>query len=76
MFRGVAILLMVLFHINYSLVNIFGIEFFNFSELFWYIVGKISAIGFIFIAGISFFLAGEKNMEYLSGKSILNMDLF
>lgn len=60
MFRGVAILLMVLFHINYSLVNIFGIEFFNFSELFWYIVGKISAIGFIFIAGISLFLAGKK----------------
>lgn len=58
--RGIAIVLMVLFHLNYSLVNIFGIEFLNFSEIFWYILGKISAIGFITIAGISFFLAEKK----------------
>jgi len=51
---------MVLFHFNYSLVNIFGIEILNFSEIFWYILGKIAAIGFISIAGMSFFLAGQK----------------
>lgn len=58
--RGIAITLMVLFHLNYSLVHIFGIEVLNISEVFWYILGKISALGFISIAGISFFLAEKK----------------
>lgn len=37
-FRGIAIVLMVLFHLNYSLVYIFGIETLNFSTIFWYII--------------------------------------
>jgi len=59
-FRGVAILLMVVFHINYSLLNIFNIDALNFSELFWFIEGRISALLFIFIAWISFLLAEKK----------------
>jgi len=58
--RGTAIVLMVVFHLNYSLVNIFGIESLNFSELLWYILGKIAALGFMTIAGISFSLAEKK----------------
>ena len=58
--RWLAIVLMVLFHLNYSLVYIFENETLNFSETFWYILGKISALGFIFISGMSFYLASQK----------------
>lgn len=58
--RGVAIFLMVLFHLNYSLVQLYDISSLNFSESFWYIIWKISAISFIVVAGISFFLAEKK----------------
>lgn len=58
--RGIAIILMVIFHLNYSLVYIFENQILNFSEIFWYIVGKFSALLFICIAGISFFFAHEK----------------
>ncbi len=64
--RGIAIVLMIVFHLNYSLVHIFWIEFLNLSEIFWYILWNISALGFIFISGISFFLAEKKY-----GKGIL-----
>lgn len=58
--RWVAIFLMVLFHLNYSLVHIFWIEFLNFSHLFWFILWRFSALTFIFVAWFSFFLASEK----------------
>jgi len=58
--RGLCILLMVLFHLNYSLVHIFGLDILNFSEIFWYILGKFSALWFMSIAGISYFLASQK----------------
>lgn len=61
--RGLMILLMIVFHLNYSLVNIFESEIINFSETFWYILGKISALGFMTIAGVSYFLAEEKYTE-------------
>ena len=59
-FRAIAIVLMVIFHVNYSLVYIFNIDILNFSKIFWFIEGKISAFLFIFIAGFSFFLAEKK----------------
>ena len=59
--RWLAIVLMVLFHLNYSLVYIFGNEILNFSEAFWYIIGKISALGFMSISGMSFYLASQKH---------------
>ncbi|MDA9129208.1 DUF1624 domain-containing protein [Candidatus Gracilibacteria bacterium] len=58
--RGLAIVLMILFHLNYSLIHIFNSEIFNVSETFWYILGKVSALGFITIAGASSYLASEK----------------
>lgn len=58
--RWLAIVLMILFHLNYSLVYIFGNEILNFSEVFWYTLGKISALGFMFISGMSFYLASQK----------------
>lgn len=66
--RGVAILLMVLFHLNYSLVNIFWIEILNFSNIFWFILGKISAITFIFVAWLSFFFASVKYKQEIYKK--------
>lgn len=58
--RGIAIVLMVLFHLNYILVHIFWIDSLNFSFIFWFFVGKIWALLFIIISGISFFLAEKK----------------
>lgn len=75
-FRWIAIILMVIFHLNYSLVNIFGNDIINFSENFWFIIWKIAALLFIFIWGISFFLAENKywkqiNSRYLKVSVIL-----
>lgn len=61
--RWLCILLMVVFHLNYSLVHIFQIEFLNFSETFWYIMGRISAVGFMMIAWMSYFLASKKYVQ-------------
>lgn len=58
--RWIAIVLMVLFHLNYSLVHIFESEILNISDSFWYILGKISALGFINISGASYYLASQK----------------
>ena len=58
--RGWAIVLMILFHLNYSLVHIFSIEILNFSEIFWYILWRVSVLGFMAIAWISYFLAEKK----------------
>jgi uncharacterized membrane protein len=58
--RGIAIVLMVLFHLNYILVHIFWIDSLNFSSIFWLFIGKIWALLFIIISGISFFLAEKK----------------
>lgn len=58
--RGIAIVLMVLFHLNYILVHIFWIDSLNFSFIFWLFIGKIWALLFIIISGISFFLAEKK----------------
>lgn len=80
--RGIAIILMVLFHLNYTLVNIFHINILNVSVMFWYYLGRVSALWFMSIAGISFFLASKKYEKlifkkywiyavYLSGISAL-----
>lgn len=58
--RWLAITLMVVFHLNHILVYVFDSNILNFSELFWYIIGRIAAFGFIIIAGISFYLASQK----------------
>ena len=66
--RWIAIIMMVLFHLNYSLVNIFSSNVLNFSEIFWFYIWKIAAILFISIAGISFYLAEKKYWKYIYRK--------
>lgn len=68
--RWIAIVLMVIFHINYSLLYIFNNNILNFSTSFWFIIWKISVILFIFIAGISFFLAEKKYWDKIIAKYI------
>ncbi len=75
-FRGFAIVLMILFHLNYSLVHIFNSEILNISESFWYLLGRVSALSFIFTAGFSYFLAERKyadtvKIKYLKYSFIL-----
>src|SRR5690554_1936154 len=50
--RGVAIILMVVFHTVYDLNEFLGLDI-TYNSGFWYWVGKISALIFIFISGIS-----------------------
>lgn len=68
--RGLAIVLMILFHLNYSLVHIFDSEILTISESFWYVLGKISALSFIAIAGFSYFLAEKKYAEKTKHKYV------
>lgn len=62
-FRWIAIIFMVLFHLNYSLVEIFWVNTLNFNDNFFYILWKISAFLFIFIAGFSAFLTYINNPQ-------------
>lgn len=51
-FRGIAIALMVIFHLVVDLNDFYGFPL-NYLSGFWYYEGKISAILFMFLAGIS-----------------------
>ncbi len=51
---------MVLFHLNYSLVHIFNNNILNISDTFWFYEGWFSALLFIFIWGLSFYLSEKK----------------
>jgi uncharacterized membrane protein len=51
-FRGFAILLMVVFHLVFDLAAFWG-YFLNYMDGFWYYEGKLSAIMFMTIAGVS-----------------------
>ncbi|MCE5214914.1 MAG: DUF1624 domain-containing protein [Methanobacterium sp.] len=54
--RGIAVLLMVVYHFLFDL-NFFGIySFFNYSGIYWYFPRVIASI-FIFIVGISLYLS-------------------
>lgn len=68
--RGLAIILMVLFHLNYTLVHLYDIQFLNFSEPIWFIIWKISVLSFIIIAWISFALAAHKYQDKIYKKYI------
>jgi uncharacterized membrane protein len=52
LFRFIAILLMVIFHIIYDLNEFMGIDI-NYEVGFWYYIGKVSGLLFIIVAGIS-----------------------
>lgn len=51
-FRGIAILLMVAFHLIFDLTDFWGYNL-NYMDGFWYYEGKLSAIIFTAIAGVS-----------------------
>lgn len=74
--RWLAILLMIIFHINYSLLNIYWIKFLNFSEIFWFIIWKISVLLFITISWISFFLAEKKYSSKKDNKKSISKKYF
>ena len=58
--RGIAVLLMILFHLNYSLVHIFWSHILDVSGGFWFLVGRVAVILFILVSGLSYFLAEKK----------------
>ncbi len=51
--RGIAILLMVVFHVIFNLEVFFGITKFDHMNGFWYYEGRIAAILFILLVGIA-----------------------
>ena len=51
-FRGIALLLMVAFHLIFDLTDFWGYNL-NYMNGFWYYEGKLSAIMFTAIAGVS-----------------------
>jgi len=70
--RWVAIILMILFHLNFTLVYIYGITIINFSENMWFLIWRISALTFIFVAGISFSLSVLKYRTKIYKKYLTN----
>jgi len=66
--RWVAIVMMVIFHIQYSLQNLFGVDITFIPDFFWFYFGKISALLFISIAWISYFLAERKYWDAIYKK--------
>lgn len=50
--RGVAILLMIIFHLVVDLADFYHYRL-NYMSGFWYYVGKLSAVMFLFLAGVS-----------------------
>lgn len=50
--RGIAIVLMVLFHFIFNLKTFFGFEDINYYEGFWYYEGRVAATMFIMLVGV------------------------
>ena len=68
--RGLAVVCMILFHLNYSLVHIFSSEILNFSASFWYMLWRVAAIMFIFVAWVSYYLAEKKYGDQIYKKYV------
>lgn len=66
--RGIAIIMMIWFHLLFDL-SYFRILEINVNTGFWRIFGYSTAILFVFIAGVSVFISGERSKKYLSGFS-------
>lgn len=58
--RGIALIGMILFHTYFACVHIYWVPTQYFFDIFMGFIAKVSAIGFIFIAGISYYFAKEK----------------
>ncbi|MBU0705870.1 DUF1624 domain-containing protein [Patescibacteria group bacterium] len=58
--RGIAIVLMVLFHFIFDLRTFFGFDSINYYQGFWYYEGRVAAIIFIVLVGIVSSLIHQK----------------
>ncbi len=75
--RGVAIIGMVLFHANYMLVSLFSIDILDFSQTFWFYLGKVVVILFIVLAGMSLYLSSYgRSWWYLLTRVLRRAGLF
>lgn len=69
--RGIAVIGMIVFHAHYILLHLFGYTGIDFPNLFWYILGRVVVIIFIFVAGISFWLfVMNKDMKMIRRHSL------
>jgi uncharacterized membrane protein len=66
LFRGIAILMMVLFHTVFD-ISYFGIAPFNVSTGFWRYFAYATASLFLFIVGVSLIISHDKAMQKISG---------
>ena len=66
--RGIAIVLMILFHLIVDLKDFHNYEL-NYLQGFWYIEGKLSAILFILLCGVSSTLGSSRSI--LHGSKVL-----
>ncbi len=70
--RGIAIIMMIIFHIIFDL-NYFGIYRFDVSSSFWFIFARLTASIFIFLVGVSLTIsyARTTKQEKYKGKHAL-----
>lgn len=75
--RGVAIIGMVFFHANYMLVSLFSIDSLDFSQIFWFYLGKVVVTLFIILSGISLYLSSYgKSWWQIWKKSLRRAGIF
>ena len=63
--RGSAVLMMIWFHLLFDL-SYFGLMEINVETGFWRIFGYLTAVLFVFIAGVSVFISSERSNQRLS----------
>ena len=69
LFRGIAILMMVLFHTVFD-ISFFGIAPFNVSTGFWRYFAYATASLFLLIVGVSLIISHDKAQHKISGLSL------
>ncbi len=75
--RGIAIIGMVFFHANYMLVSLFSIDTLDFSQVFWFYLGKIVVTLFILLAGMSLYLSSYgRSWSQIWTKSLRRAGIF
>jgi uncharacterized membrane protein len=69
--RGLAIIGMIVFHLNYLLEYVFARDIIPFGDAFWHLLGPSVAITFVSLAGIvSVLSAGRKSMSQILRKTL------
>ena len=69
--RGLAIIGMIMFHLNYLLENVFARDVIPLGDAFWNLLGPSVAITFISLAGVvSMLSAAEKSMSQILRKTL------